>query len=294
MTQKVQTIQKAPEPREATFVIAGGMKKVGKTYQTLMEINRYLRNTRRKVLIFDVNNEYGNVQADHNSHFTHVRAIDIKELAKWTLNGIPEIRRILPVNLETGQPLSNEELMGLLDYVLANFKNGALVLEDLTKIVSDSIGMSLIGMLSTNRHASVDVFIHFQTIQKIVNPKMWGLSNVIRLHKCEDTVEKHHSKIPNSEGLYICENLIEIINKKNGNNRACVWFIKEENRVKGPFTKNEFIEAVEMYLQDNIKVFNKELKRINLKTGEKIYNTQTDCYNALMNKYIKENYGNPN
>jgi hypothetical protein len=283
------TVQQAPpaSQREATFLIAGGMKKVGKTYKTLQEINRYLLKTRRKVLILDVNGEYGNVKSDHNPNFAHVRALTLSDLSKWTLNGIPEIRRIRPVDEKTGRPLTTDQLMDALNHILENFKNGALVLEDLTKIVSDSVGMALIGMLSTNRHASVDIFIHFQSIQKIVNPKMWALSNVIRLHKCEDDVKKHASKMSKAEGLFLCENLVQIINEKNNDDRACIYYHKEVNKIKGPFNETDFVLAVEMFLEKNPKIFNGELARVNIKTGAKIHKDRMAAYNHVMSKYKK-------
>ena len=56
--------------REALLGIAVGKKGVGKTYATLIEIQRYLKgNPRtgakpRKVLILDVNNEFGNIKGN--------------------------------------------------------------------------------------------------------------------------------------------------------------------------------------------------------------------------------------
>lgn len=53
--------------REVMFYIALGMKGIGKTYQTTLVIERYWRYGNpsvgakpRKVIIFDVNNEYTN------------------------------------------------------------------------------------------------------------------------------------------------------------------------------------------------------------------------------------------
>lgn len=277
--------------REAKLIIAAGMKKVGKTYTTLKEINNYIIMTKRKVLILDVNNEYGAVKADHNPNFAHVKGIAVEDIPKWTLNGIVEIRRVLPITSD-GKPLTPDELQGIMKYILENFKNGVIVLEDLTKIVSDSVSQSLISMLATQRHASVDVYIHFQTIQKVVHPKMWGLSNVIRLHHCEDTVSKHASKIDNPVGLYICENLLEIMSERTGDRRPCVYYHKEEKKITGAFSQAEFERAIEMYLQDNITLFNRELAKVDLKTGKKIHKDRPSCYSYLVSKYKEQFYGN--
>lgn len=274
--------------REALFILATGEKGVGKTYKSLEDLQPYLQ--KRKVLIFDVNNEYGNVKQEHNPSFAHVRAIRIEDLAKWTLNGVKEARRLLPINSQ-GQPLNNAELQEVMGYVLKTFKNGGIILEDLTKFVSDSVGNDLIGTLATQRHASVDVFIHFQSIQKIVHPKMWALSNVIRLHRTEDRVKKFESKINNPTGLYLCENLIRIINEKNGNKRGCVYYHKESKKIKGAFDQQMFNQAIEMYLNDNPKDFKKELNKENLRTGKKIHANRNACVDYLLKKYNEDYNG---
>lgn len=281
--------------REAQALIATGKKKVGKTYQTLMELNTYIERTGRKVLFFDVNNEYGDVKNDHNQSFRHIRAIAIEDIPKWTLNGLVEMRRVLPINSK-GQPLSTSELQQVMAYVLENFKNGCLVLEDLTKIVSDSIGSALIGSMATQRHASVDIYIHFQTIQKIVNPKLWGLSSVFRIHKTEDAVERYASKMQGDpEGLFISENLVDIINEDNGNYRGYVYYHKETRKIMSPmFNRSQFVRAIEKFFEDNTTWYKRQLNRIDPKTGKKRYRSAKECYDTLMRQYMDEFYGNPN
>jgi hypothetical protein len=278
------------DKREAKFVLVIGKKGVGKTYETLKEISSYLKKARRKVLILDVNNEYGNVQQDHNNpNFPNVRALAADQVLQWMLNGIVEARRLLPVNAN-GTPLTDPEMQNLMKQVIKTFKNGALILEDITKIVSDSTPNDLIGALATQRHASLDIYIHFQSIQKAGHPKLWALSNLVRMHKCEDEVSRHANKFPDVVGMYLTENIVAY--KFKNNKRFCAFYWKEDKKIKGLFDKKDFGQAIEMYLQDNPTLFKKELNRIDLRSGKRIHKSHSECLDYLLDKYTEEYYGN--
>ena len=255
--------------REAKFVLAIGKKGVGKTYETLKEISRYVRATGRKVLILDVNNEYGNVRKDHNNDsFPHIRALAPKDVLKWTVNGIPEVRRIAPID-EKGRALTTDEIKQLMFDIIHHFKNGALILEDITRIVSDSVSNVLIGALATQRHASVDMYMHFQSIQKAGHPKLWALCTTVRMHKCEDEVYRHEKKFSDVTSMYLTENIVRLMEKQD--KRFCAFLHKEERKIMGKFNKKHFEKAIEMFLQDNMAIYNRELNRIDLRTGKKIH-----------------------
>lgn len=278
------------EQREAKFVLVIGKKGVGKTYETLNEITRYLKVARRKVLILDVNNEYGNVRADHkNASFPEIRGLASDQVLEWMLNGIVEARRLLPITTQ-GKALTNEELQELMKEVINKFKNGALILEDITKIVSDSTPNNLIGALATQRHASLDIYIHFQSVGKAGHPKLWALCNLVRMHLCEDDVSRHQKKFSDVTGMYLLENIVRL--KGRQNMRFCAFLWKEDKKIKGNFTKKEFEMAIEIFLQDNMTIFNRELKRIDLRTGKKIHKDYASCTNYLLSEYTKEYYGN--
>lgn len=278
------------EQREAKFVLVIGKKGVGKTYETLNEITRYLHKARRKVLVFDVNGEYGNVQKDHNNpRFPNIRGIAADQVLNWMLNGVIEARRIIPVKSD-GTAYTDPEMQELMKVVVKTFKNGALILEDITKIVSDSTPNDLIGALATQRHASLDIYIHFQSIQKAAHPKFVALSNLIRMHKCEDEVARYTNKFPDITGMFLTENIVALMTKQN--KRFCAYYWKEDKKIKGAFGKKEFHQAIEMYLQDNINLFKKEVNRIDLRSGKKIYKNSGECLDALLKQYTEEYYGN--
>ena len=81
------------------MILVAGRKGVGKTYQTLVHINKYLitnaHKRGRKVLIFDVNNEFGNVRADHkNSQFPNIGLIKLSQVPSFSKITAPVAKRV--------------------------------------------------------------------------------------------------------------------------------------------------------------------------------------------------------
>jgi hypothetical protein len=286
--------------REAKFIVAIGRKGVGKTYKTLEMISAVVKGNPKtgrkgeKVLILDTNGEYGDVIKDHqNPNFVPIKALDIKDVAGWTHNGIIDARRILPV--KTGNQfgvLNTKEMQETLSHILKYFKGGMFVIEDPTKFISDSLPSDLIGALATQRHKSVDIVLHFQDIGKAGQPKIWANSNMIRFHKSDGTVKRHENKFGgHTTHLYILEKLVDIEYKK-GNVRFCATLDKDDNKIKGAFTKAQFVNAIEEYLQDNITLVNREIARVNLRSGVKVHANRAKAVEYLINEYVREYYGN--
>lgn len=169
--------------REAMFYIGVGGKGIGKTYQTLQIIDSYVKGNPsvgmkpRKVLIFDVNNEYGQYKAINS---------DQKSILGFMMQRNVECRRIGIVRPD-GKIKTSADFQQDLNIILENFKGGAIVLEDLALLVGDATTVSLVGSLSTNRHKDLDVITHFQSIAKFAHPKFKALKNVLRLHKTGDS-----------------------------------------------------------------------------------------------------------
>ena len=283
--------------REATLGIAIGMKGVGKSYSTLEMIQGVLRgNSRtgakgRKVLILDVNNEFGDVKTDQNPKFAHIRAIKLEDVKRWCYNGIIEARRVAPIK-EGGKTMTLRELADALGVILDSFKDGLLLIEDITRFVSDSLPSDLIGAICTNRHKSTDIIIHFQSVGKMANPKLWANCNWLRIHKTEDTVEKHEKKFgTNVTHLYLAEKLVW--NRyKSGDKRFYLFVDKDMQKVYGKFDKKMFVQAIEDYLQENYRIVDKELKRRDIRTGNFIHKDRVKAVESLIQTYIEDYYGN--
>ena len=157
------------------MILVAGRKGVGKTYQTLVHITKYLNSTNRKkgrkVLIFDVNNEFGNVRKDHkNPNFPKIKTIRLSQVPAFAARNKPVAARVT-VFKDNGERMSLNEMAKALGYILKHYRNGLLLIEDLTKYVTDSLPGDLVGLICTQRHVSVDVIIHVQTKGKLFNPK---------------------------------------------------------------------------------------------------------------------------
>lgn len=284
--------------REALLGIAIGKKGVGKTYATLEIIQSYLKGNPakgvkpRKVLILDVNNEFINVQKDQNPNFQHIKALHLDDVKRFTLQNTIEARRISVLKPEGGK-MNTRELQQACSLIVENYQNGLLLLEDMTKFVGDTISSDLVGSIISIRHASVDLMIHFQSLGKACNPKLWANMNYLRFHKIEDTVEKNKNKIAGDvEHLRILEQMVNTEYAK-GNRRFYAYFDKDLQTIKGAFSKEMFKNAIVAYLQDNIYIIDKELNKKDLYTGKPIHKDRKKAVDSIIETFIKDYYGNP-
>lgn len=279
--------------REAKMMLVAGRKGVGKTYTTLDTISKYLKGSTkrrgRKVLIFDVNNEFGNVRKDHkNPWFPSIGLIKLNQVPAFSALDQPIAKRV-SIFKENGKRMTLNEMAKALGYILDHFRNGLLLIEDISKYITDSLPGDLIGSICTQRHVSVDVIIHVQTVGKLFNPKLWGNCNEVRLHRADDTIERHKSKISgNIEHLRIMEKLIEM-KYKAGDKRFYCFLNKDTGKIKGQFTQTDFLQAVQLYLSSNYKrVLKPLLDKRHIYTGEKLYNNQKEAVTAYMRYLVKE------
>lgn len=283
--------------REANLGIAVGQKGVGKTYETLLMISEYLMGTAggmkpRKVLVLDTNNEFANVRQDHNNpNFPEIKAIALKDIPKFAASPKVEARRVSILKPEGGK-MSLSELQDALDFILKYYQNGLFLIEDINKFISDSLPNDLIGSIATQRHVSVDIIIHFQTIGKAGNPKLWGNCQWIRYHKCEDTVERHKSKfLAAAKPLQILEQLVQM-KYDQGDQRFFAYFMKDQRKIQGEFTQEEFKQAVELYLQANDSIIDKEIKKKHLYSRKLVHNSPQEAVTSLVTEYVTTYYGN--
>lgn len=280
-------------PREAKMILVAGRKGVGKTYQTLVHVTNYLKTTNlkqgRKVLIFDVNNEFGNIQKDHkNNQFPNIGLIKLSQVPAFAKLSQPIAKRV-SVFKDNGKRMSLSEMASALGYILEHYRNGMLLIEDITKYITDSIPGDLIGSICTQRHVSVDLIIHVQTVGKLFNPKLWGNCNEVRLHRADDTIERHKNKVSgNMEHLLIMEKLIEL-KYKAGDKRFFCYLDKDIGKITGRFTKQEFLKAVESYLSSNYsRVLKPLLDKREIYSGDLLYKNQKEAVIDYMRYLMKE------
>jgi len=225
--------------REPQLIVVTGQKGVGKTYTTTQRINSYIQpnpqtgKNPRKVLIFDVNQEY-----------EQYKAIAIEDVARFTAQQRPEIRRVLPFD-EEGKLADIDGRVTIMRQILSDYSGGLLLLEDINQYLLDTNTQDIIGVLCTNRHRDLDIIIHLQSLSPVTT-RMWQNCSVVRFHKQLDDIQRYENRIPNFELFKIGQILVDT-QYKNGNKRFYCYVSSDEAVIRGAFTKRAFQEACEEY-----------------------------------------------
>lgn len=288
-----------PEAIDAQLTIVCGARGKGKTNLTLTQLYKAVGEKKRKALIFDVKGEFADYLYRKDEPRHTIKAINLNMVPRFSVNNYPELVRLAPFT-EDGRPLNTEEMLENLKFVFKNFRNGILLTEDLSAVITDAIPGDIYGSLATLRQAGVDVIAHFQMIGKAAHPKMIAMANNIRLHKTEDSVKRHREKfLEKFEIMSIAENIV---------NRRHEWGIKnkvfnekgkffnvtidmEQRLIKGIFTQPEAEQAIEDYLSEEGKI-SKVAKRLD-KEGKKVFANYQDAYRYEEQKLFDEffNFG---
>ena len=101
---------------KAKIIIICGVREIGKTYRSRIDVEKYLKAKKLRVCAFDTNTD------DYTAYKT-VPINKIKNLA------FGEKARILPFK-DDGTPLNTKEKKNAAIYLLQNFGNGLLIIED--------------------------------------------------------------------------------------------------------------------------------------------------------------------
>jgi len=278
--------------RECRIVIACGKRGVGKTVETIRVIDEYVKGDvskgipPRKALIFDVNDEFSSFWFFGQQR--SIKAIAIKDIMKFSIHPNIEVRRIRPF-WDDGKKMTINDMAEVLGIILDNYRNGLLLVEDINKYLSDAMPSDLIGSLATSRHIGLDIISHFQNIGRAGNPKLLGNLNMIRLHKTNDTVERHKNKFEEkTEILQIGE---YIINKKyfEGDTRFFLYVDVENMKVRGKFTKDEAEDGIHQYIAERYPRIISPMLQLRDKKGKKIHTEESALKSAndnLMRAYF--------
>ena len=270
--------------REAGMMCITGVQGVGKSYQNMYIIRDYVKdksynNVRgRKCIIFDTNGEYTADQFEKNDiHNFAPKTIALRDIAAWSHSPNAECRRIDAKNLGI------REKKEVIEYVIKNFRNGLLVLEDInTYILSVTHMEEIVGGLVNLRHRAVDVLISYQSLRP-VEPRIWQNSRWVRMHYQADNVSDIKGKVTNPILFKIAQ---LIVNNRyfNGDKRFFVYIYVFDNKIEGKFTRSEFAKACEQFLLSNKKY---------IKEYKEIYNcSQEEAIEGQTEKYMELYYGN--
>ena len=238
--------------REPQLIIATGTKGVGKTYKTCELVQDYLTpNVKigkkpRKVLIFDANGEYSNEEIQKNGFRFRTKVLALKDIEDWSKQSRVEVRRVLPVDAN-GNELGTEKYPEILAVILHYYRGGMLILEDINKYLTETRDAKIIGALTTNRHRDLDIYIHLQSLAPLTT-RMWQNANVVRFHYQMDDIDRYKARIPNYELFKIAQLMV---NEKyySGEERFFCYVMNQLNKIKGAFSKKDFIVACRQYLE---------------------------------------------
>lgn len=279
----MQTTEKKTQ-RESGMMTIAGIQGVGKTYLNMHTIRDYVKDKfyngvkGRKCLIMDTNGEYTQSQFERNdvNNFNPKR-IALKDIPEWSKSDLIECRRI------DAKSVGIKDKKTILEYLIKNYRNGMLVIEDInTYIISVTHMEEIVGGLVNLRHRAVDVLISYQSLRP-VEPRIWQNSRWIRMHYQADNVSDIKGKLPNPSLFKIAQ---IIVNNRyhSGDKRFFVYIHNFQNKVEGKFTKKEFLNACIEYLNANKKLVKEysEMKNVSI---DEAMNFQAQSY---MNQY----YGN--
>jgi len=284
--------------RQCKVYVAAGFRGAGKTVATIEMLDKIVMGNAangippRKCLILDTNDEFGDFWFYDNPH-RKIKALAMKDLERFTVSPFCEIRRIRPF-LENGDPMSLDDLAATLMDILKIYRCGALLCEDPTVFLTESMPGDLIGKLSVIRHLGLDLILHFQSIGKCFTPKIFANTSYIRLHKTNDSVMRHESKILDKAPLFtIAENLVNHKYFEEKQERFYVIIDNDRSKIRAgkiPFTDEDVERAIQEYIALNRTQLVKPYKlKIDLVSGKKAYADDRAILQAVSNK-LRQTY----
>lgn len=246
--------------REPMIMIVVGAKGVGKTYTTRKEIAYQVIKNKRKVLIYD---------ASLDPELRNYKTIPKQYIAKFADSSKPEIRRLLAVD-EFGRELPTDSKVELLKYILANFKNGILVLEDFNKYVTNPNELQeLIGVITTNRHRNLDIIFHYQSL-RAVTTRMFQNTRCFRIHKDLESPDTFKERLSDKYELFKLAYLIVDNEYRKGTTqgkRFYLYVLTDDFKIIGA-TQEQFAQACRKYLWANRTLLKRIKDEQNLSSDE--------------------------
>jgi len=230
--------------REPQLGVAVGKKSCGKTFSTNIMLQNYVNGNPakgvagRKALILDVNDE-----------FTHVKAISLKDVVRFSAHPTVELRRIRPF-LPDGRRMTLDKISETLFIILEQYKGGLLLIEDINRYISDHLPKDIEGAICTNRHIDLDIIMHFQSIGRITT-KIWQNCNWMRFHKNLDSVDRHANKFQDKQELLRLVEMLVNSEYQNGNKRFYQYINLDEMKMMGFIDQKKFDAVLDDYILAN-------------------------------------------
>ncbi len=275
------------EEREAKFMIATGMMGVGKSYVTEEFLRVYYKTHKRKILIFDPNNEetYHHIPAVYFDvlDVQKARAIEKKDIGRsiqtkseQVISSLPQgsVCRVLPFTRH-GRQMSIEQKQVTMTFLCEHFRGGLLLLEDVNKYITNFEAEEIQGAFKAIRHQSQDVIMHCQSLRPL-RPIHLEACQVIRMHYDGVNVSQIKDRL---EGIYELLRIAQIIVEneywKGGkkNERFHLYVHLKQQKIQGATTE-QFMAACEQFLTSNKAYLNDIASEIAYRNGRQKPNYQ--------------------
>lgn len=182
--------------RQNGITIISGRQGVGKTHNLKREIQNYVSDnpqtgkTGGRVLIYDPNDEYKGVPIIGWNKIAEQPPKTIRRVLAGKVVSDPVTGRneVKPFTLA-------EKQRGFL-FLIENYRNGMLILEDFNSYALNTRSMNVVSVLTTARHRQIDVTIVLQEIGKVTKD-LWANIAYYVFHKQMSNVDRERDKIPN-------------------------------------------------------------------------------------------------
>lgn len=274
--------------REPQLMLAVGRKGTGKTYTTMQLVRQYVRGNSvtgtppRKVIIFDTNREYSD-----KIKYPDIQALALKHVRLFSVHPAIEIRRIPPI-MPDGSEMTPDQKAWAVDYIMKNFYNGLVVLEDINSYIGDYMPMDVVGVILSQRHKGIDTILHYHSLGR-VQKKIWPHVNKIRMHRVNDGVSYNKNKFPDK---YECFSIAEnIVNRKfeHGNPYFYVHIDNDIDKIHADITTEERDLAIQEYIGANRDLTIKRFIDHRDEKGRKTYTPEAAyaaCRQRLIDTYF--------
>lgn len=240
------------ETREASLVISTGYQGTGKSYQTLYTIRRYLAiHPSRKVLIYDVNGEFDQENCRKHGWDIYIPRLSPKigDIQRFSAHSTERIKRIVPIDEETGKRYDITGMKNILKTILENFNKGLLLIEDMNKYLLQVRHMEeIVSTLISLRHQNLDAIVHLQSLAKI-DPTLWENAKYIRMHWQTDGIERIEGRVPYFKLVRIAKFIVDYHYYELKDKRFFIWVSPQENTISGAFSKADFKLGLYRYLK---------------------------------------------
>lgn len=260
------------KPRDYRLIVVSGVKRIGKTNETIRQLLEYCKGTLKKIprkcLLFDFNGEFGNYKLFNDNGTTEI--IKIKELyhndiIKFSAKPEIEMRRIVPINNNTGLSMSAEDVEKLLIKIITYFKGGCVFIDDLRTIFGDSLPQKFASFLINNAHRDSDIILHVHSIGDLL-PKLWKNTNILRFHYQLDSVEESKDKI-GKENFKLFKLAQLIVNKQYdlGRKRFFVYVDKDYHKIRSRYPYILTDNIIKTATEDFLLMYDREVRQYSTK-----------------------------